>query len=47
MVAWCQDMPSFDSREGIELTDSVITCEIHDAQDDPEMNNLVKRLQTY
>lgn len=38
-------MPSFDTSEGIQMLDQVVTCELPD--DDQELKDLVERLQTH
>lgn len=47
MVLWSSDMPPFDSTEGTELLERVVTCEVPDAESDPEMHDLVVQLQTH
>lgn len=45
MIVWCKDMPDFNSPEGINLLESIITCEI--PENDSELKDLVTRLQTH
>ncbi|CAG4958798.1 unnamed protein product [Colias eurytheme] len=47
MVLWCANMPAFDTPEGIQLLERVVTCEVPDAEDDSEMHDLVVQLQTH
>lgn len=47
MVVWCEDMPPFDSEEGIELLNRVVSCTLPDTEEDIELRELVSRLQIH
>ena len=45
MVLWIEGTPEFNSPEGIERIDHVMTCDI--PEDDDEIKNLIKKCQTH
>lgn len=45
MIVWGNDMPDFNSPEGIDLLENIITCEI--PENDSELKDLVTRFQTH
>lgn len=47
MVVWCEQMPAFDSPQGVKLLDQVVTCNVPDPGYDKEMHDLVVKLQTH
>lgn len=47
MVLWCADMPTFESIEGTQLLDRVVTCKVPNAENDLVMHDLVTQLQTH
>lgn len=46
MVVWCEQMPTFDSPEDVELLDQIVTCEVLDSEENHEMHDMVIRLQS-
>ncbi|KAG5674477.1 hypothetical protein PVAND_004445 [Polypedilum vanderplanki] len=47
LVVWTENAPSFETPEGIELIDKVVSCYYPSEQEDPELHNLVKKNQRH
>lgn len=44
MLVWCEGMPDFHNREGIEIIDKVVKCSVNTESD---LDDLVIKLQTH
>ncbi|KAG5683289.1 hypothetical protein PVAND_012577 [Polypedilum vanderplanki] len=47
LVVWIENPPSFETPEGIELIDQVVSCHYPSEQENPELHNLVKKNQRH
>ncbi|KAG5685135.1 hypothetical protein PVAND_014329 [Polypedilum vanderplanki] len=47
LVVWIENLSSFETPEGIELIDQVVSCHYPSEQENPELHNLVKKNQRH